>query len=70
MITGVRNNDKKKKSQKPPVRSFNKRATNKQNIRYRIINGSAISYSFGNVMRPEALKPLLQIDQFFALLTI
>lgn len=46
MIKGVRKNDKKKKSQKPPVRFLNKRATNKQNIRYRKIKGSAIRYSF------------------------
>jgi len=59
MITGVRKNDKKKKSQKPPVRFFNKRATNKQNIRYRKIKGSAINYSFGNAVRPEALTPLI-----------
>jgi len=59
MITGVRKTDKKKKSQKPPVRFFNKRATNKQNIRYRMIKGSAIRYNFGNVVRPQALTPLM-----------
>lgn len=59
MITGVRKTDKKKKSQKPPVRFFNKRATNKQNIRYRRIKGSAIKNSFGNVVRAQALTPLI-----------
>lgn len=58
-MKGVRKKDKKKKSQKPPVRFFNKRATNKQNIRYRKINGSAIRVYLGMWQHLQGLPPVI-----------